>query len=184
MRLGAMLAYMSASCGAAWEGDTDCAGDIMLGGSVRTLLTSRVVGQGDPASASEGQTGPRARVERAAAAGRIRWVHRVFTAPGRNSHGHWRRDTDGARPAERHGTHHPSITLGIGYGRFSHVAYFEDETATSHGTFAFMVGGGLGLEFGTSGIGVNVGFQRLLKGQGGTTQLGIGMSWQGLTSAR
>src|SRR5262245_16778412 len=29
MRLGATLAYMSASCGFEWEGDPDCSGDVM-----------------------------------------------------------------------------------------------------------------------------------------------------------
>jgi hypothetical protein len=31
-----------------WKGDDDCAGDIMIGGSVRTLLTSRPLGASGP----------------------------------------------------------------------------------------------------------------------------------------
>src|SRR6476469_1159391 len=34
MRLGATLGYLTASCGADWQGDDECAGDIMIGGSV------------------------------------------------------------------------------------------------------------------------------------------------------
>ena len=36
----------------------------------------------------------------------------------------------------------------------------------------------------TTGVGVNVGFQRVLKGAGGATQLGIGVTWQGMTAGR
>ena len=184
MRLGATLAYMSASCGAAWAGDSDCAGDIMLGGSVRTLLTSRVVGQGDPSPPVKGRRAP------APASNEPRLLVGFDGTVGYSPRqGETAMAIGAGIPtalALQSGTVRitPFITPGIGYGRLSNVAYFEDETATSHGTFALMVGGGLGLEFGTSGIGANVGFQRVLKGQGGTTQLGIGMSWQGLTSPR
>src|SRR4029453_12619398 len=78
----------------------------------------------------------------------------------------------------------PFITPGIGYGRLGNVKWFDDEPPSAYGSIAFMIGGGVGLEFGTSGIGANVGFQRVLKGEGGTTQLGIGMTWNGLTAAR
>ena len=184
MRLGATLAYMSASCGAAWEGDSDCAGDIMLGGSVRTLLTSRVVGQGDPPPPVKGRRAP------ARASNEPRLLVGFDGSIGYSPRqGETAMAIGAGIPtalAFQSGTVRitPFITPGIGYGRLSNVSYFEDETATSHGTFALMVGGGLGLEFGTSGVGANVGFQRVLKGQGGTTQLGIGMSWQGLTSTR
>lgn len=183
-RLGATLAYMSASCGLGWEGDSDCSGDIMLGGSVRTLLTSRALGASEPP-----------------AKGR-RTSHASSTTNGTTllvgfdgSVGYSPRQGETAMAmaagiptaiAIQSGTVRimPFITPGVGYGRLSHVAYFDDQEATSHGTFVLMVGGGLGLEFGTSGIGANVGFQRVLKGYGGTTQLGIGVTWNGLTSAR
>jgi len=41
MRLGATLGYLTASCGAEWEGDPACAGDIMIGGSVRSMIANR-----------------------------------------------------------------------------------------------------------------------------------------------
>jgi hypothetical protein len=47
-----------------------------------------------------------------------------------------------------------------------------------------MLGGGFGLEFGSSGLGATVGFQRVLKSSGGTTQLGLGLTWQGFTASR
>ena len=184
MRLGATLAYMSASCGAAWDGDSDCAGDIMLGGSVRTLLTNRVVGQGNPPPPVKGKRAP------ARASNEPRLMVGFDGSVGYSPRqGETAMAIGAGIPtalAFQSGTVRitPFITPGIGYGRLSNVAYFEDEAATSHGTFALMLGGGLGLEFGTSGIGANVGFQRVLKGHGGTTQLGIGMSWQGLTSPR
>jgi hypothetical protein len=78
----------------------------------------------------------------------------------------------------------PFVTPGVGYGRLGSVAEFEDEPPAAHGGIAFMIGGGLGLEFGASGIGANVGFQRVLKSAGGTTQLGIGVTWNGVTSGR
>jgi len=39
--LGGTFAYLAASCSLVWEGDSDCAGDIMLGGSARTTLLMR-----------------------------------------------------------------------------------------------------------------------------------------------
>src|SRR5690349_12003161 len=48
MRLGATLGYLSASCGAEWQGgDDDCAGDIMIGGSVRSMIANRSLGGND-----------------------------------------------------------------------------------------------------------------------------------------
>src|SRR6185295_15471492 len=47
-RFGATLGYLSASCGFEWEGDNDCAGDIMVGGSARTWLTTKPLGASPP----------------------------------------------------------------------------------------------------------------------------------------
>jgi len=188
MRLGATLAYMSAGCGQGWEGDSDCAGDIMLGGSARTLLTRRTLGASAPAQ--NGQKGQKGR----ATASPSRTSNGATLLVGFDGNiGYSPRQGQTAMALGagiptalvlQSGTVRitPFITPGVGYGRLSHIAYEEDESATSHGTAVLMIGGGVGLEFGTSGIGVNAGFQRVLKGYGGTTQLGIGMSWQGLTS--
>ena len=48
MKFGATLAYLSASCGFDWQGSDQCAGDIMLGGNVRTLITSRPLNGSEP----------------------------------------------------------------------------------------------------------------------------------------
>ena len=178
-RLGATIAYMSASCGWEWEGSTDCAGDIMLGGNMRTWITTRPLNGSEPPqkgkrSASneskllvgfEGSAGYSPRQGRSALA----VAAELPTALALQS-----------------GTVRimPFITPGIGYGRLGNVSYSDDEPLTSHGAIVPMIGGGLGLEFGTSGVGANVGFQRVLKGEGGTKQLGIGMTWNGLTAAR
>src|SRR5262245_51841994 len=50
MRLGATLGYLSASCGFEWQGSNDCAGDIMIGGSARGLITSMPLGQSEAPS--------------------------------------------------------------------------------------------------------------------------------------
>jgi hypothetical protein len=184
MRLGGTLAYMSASCGANWEGDSDCSGDIMIGGSVRTLLTSRTLGE----RARPPQKGRRASRSSQSSSGATLLVGFDGSVGYSPRQGETAVAIGAGIPTAvvlQSGTVRimPFITPGIGYGRFSHVAYFEDEAPTSHGAIVVMMGGGMGLEFGTSGIGANVGFQRVLKGQGGTTQLGIGVTWQGLTSA-
>jgi len=64
MRLGATLGYLSASCGFEWEGDNDCAGDIMIGGSARGLITSKPLGESEPPT-----KGGRLRPPRATAGG-------------------------------------------------------------------------------------------------------------------
>jgi hypothetical protein len=77
----------------------------------------------------------------------------------------------------------PFITPGLGYGRMGHTVY-DDEPPTSYGTYTFLVGGGVGLQFGRSGLGTSLSFQKVLNGEGSATQLGIGMTWQGLTARR
>ena len=181
MRLGATLAYLTASCNWEWQGDDDCAGDIMIGGSVRTLLTSRPLGTNGPP--------PKGR-QRSKASNESRLLVGFDGSVGYSPRqGETAMAMAAGIPtavALRSGTVRimPFITPGIGYGRLSNVTYCDCESPAAHGTFSLMIGGGLGLEFGTSGIGANVGFQRVLKSSGGATQLGMGVTWQGLTAAR
>jgi hypothetical protein len=180
MRLGATLAYLTASCNWEWKGADDCAGDIMIGGSVRTLLTNRPLGANGP---------PQKGRQRARTSNDSRLLVGFDGSVGYSPRqGETAMAIAAGIPtaiALRSGTVRimPFITPGIGYGRLSAVTYCDCEAATAHGTFALMVGGGLGLEFGTSGIGANVGFQRVLKSYGGVTQLGVGVTWQGLAAA-
>jgi len=78
----------------------------------------------------------------------------------------------------------PFIAPGLGFGRLGHVEFEDDEFPTSHGTMILMIGGGVGVQFRGSGIGATLGFQRVLKSEGGATQLGLGMTWPGLTLGR
>ena len=183
MRLGATLAYMSASCGFEWEGDSDCSGDIMLGGSVRGLLVSTPVGE-KPAPPAKGRKAPPPPRNESR-----------FVVGFEGSAGYSPKQGESAIAlaaglpsgiAFQNGSMRitPFLTPGLGYGRLGSVAEFEDEPATSHGTIVPLIGGGVGLDFNTTGIGVNVGFQRVLKGAGGATQLGIGVTWQGVTATR
>jgi hypothetical protein len=183
MRLGATLAYMSASCGFEWEGDSDCSGDVMLGGSVRGLLLSTPVGE-KPAPPVKGRKAPPppkdeskfvVGFEGSAGYSPKQGESAIALAAGLPSgivlHSGNMRIT-------------PFITPGLGYGRLGSVAEFDDEPATAHGAIVPMIGGGVGVDFNTTGVGVNVGFQRVLKGAGGATQLGIGVTWQGMTAGR
>jgi hypothetical protein len=178
MKFGATLAYLTASCGFDWQGSDQCAGDIMLGGNVRTLITSRPLDANQPkrkgATAGnagtlvvgfEGSLGYSPRQGETAMGGAVSFPTGI---------------------ALQSGTLRimPFLTPGVAYGRLGSVAMEDDEVPTSYGAITFLIGGGLGLQFGSSGIGANVGFQRVLKGYGGATQLGIGMTWQGLTAAR
>ena len=181
MRLGATLGYMSASCGWEWDDENDCAGDIMIGGSARGLITSRPLGESEPPSKGKKESS-------SGSAGRL-----IVGFDG--SLGYSPRQGESALAAAANlptglalqsGSVRimPFLTPGIAYGRLGSVQFEEDEAPTSHGAIVFVVGGGVGLQFGTSGIGANVGFQRVLKGQGGATQLGVGMTWNGVTAAR
>jgi hypothetical protein len=181
LRLGATLAYLSASCNWEWQGDDDCAGDIMIGGSVRTLLTNRSLDANDP---------PRKGRQRAKPTNESRLLIGFDGSVGYSPRqGETAMAIAAGVPtavALQSGTIRimPFITPGIGYGRLSDVTYCDCEAPAPHGTFALMVGGGVGLEFGASGIGANVGFQRVLKSSGGATQLGVGVTWQGPTATR
>lgn len=180
-RIGATLAYMSASCGPEWAGDSDCSGDIMVGGSIRTLITSRPLGE---------QEAPR-KGRRSSSGGSdgtllVGFEGAVGYSPRQGETAMALAASLPTALALKSGTVRilPFISPGVGYGRLSNVQFEDDEIPTSHGAISLMIGGGVGLQFGTSGIGANVGFQRILKGYGGTTQLGIGMTWQGMTSVR
>ena len=183
MRLGATLAYMSASCGFEWEGDSDCSGDVMLGGSVRGLLMSTPVGE-KPAPPVKGRKAPPPPKNES-----------KFVVGFDGSAGYSPKQGESALAFSaglpsgivlQNGSMRitPFITPGLGYGRLGSVAEFEDEPATAHGTIVPMIGGGVGVDFSTTGVGVNVGFQRVLKGAGGATQIGIGVTWQGMTASR
>ncbi|MFN8572169.1 MAG: hypothetical protein U0132_08935 [Gemmatimonadaceae bacterium] len=176
--LGGSFAYLSASCGLEWEGDSDCSGDVMFGASARTTLLVRPLDGSAPAT----------RGRRAASNGS------EFVLGLDGSGGYSPRQGEQALAGAlatplgvrvRNGTTvlMPFLSPGIGYGRMGHTSY-DGELATSYGGMAFMIGGGLGVEFRRSGLGANVGFQRVLKGEGGGTQLGIGMTWQGAPVSR
>jgi len=179
MRFGATLGYLTASCGADWQGDDECAGDIMIGGSVRSMIANRSLGGDDaPAhgkkSSSSGSDGrlivgfdanvgysPRQGETAIAAAASLPTGLALQSGSVRIM---------------------PFLTPGLAYGRLNNIAYADvDEEPTSHGAITFMLGGGVGLQFGTSGVGANLGFQRVMKSQGGATQLGVGMTWNGVT---
>jgi hypothetical protein len=183
MRLGATLAYLSASCGFEWEGDPDCSGDVMLGGTVRGMLLSKPVGE-KPAPPVKGRKAPPPPKNES-----------KFVVGFDGSAGYSPKQGESALAFSaglpsgivlHNGSMRitPFITPGLGYGRLGSVAEFEDEPATAHGTIVPMIGGGVGVDFSTTGVGVNVGFQRVLKGAGGATQLGIGVTWQGMTASR
>ena len=171
-RLGGTFAYVSASCGTVWEGDTDCSGDIMLGGSARTTLTTKPLGAsaGKRTARStdatlvvgfDGSAGFSPRQGEQAMAIAV-GLPVAINMPSGNT-----------RIV-------PFLTPGVGYGRMGKTEYDEDELPTSHSSMMFLIGGGLGLQFGRSGLGTTLGFQKVLNGEGGAVQLGIGMTWQGL----
>jgi len=182
MRLGATLGYLSASCGFEWQGDSDCAGDIMIGGSARGLITSKPLGESEPPSKG-----------RKASSASSNEAKLIVGFDGSVGYSPRQGETAIAAAANlptglalQSGSVRimPFLTPGVAYGRLGNVAFEEDEAPTSHGAITFLIGGGVGLQFGTSGIGANVGFQRVLKGYGGATQLGVGMTWNGVTAAR
>lgn len=175
------LAYLTASCGPDWAGDSDCDGDIMLGATARRTLLSRPIGE--PPAPAKGKRPSRPS------------NNAVFLLGFEGSAGFSPRQGEQALAlaagmplaiAFRNGDTRilPFITPGLGYGRLGHVSYDEDFAETSSGSLAPMLGGGVGLQFGKSGVGATLGFQKVFKSDGGTTQFGVGMTWQGLTSSR
>ena len=182
MRLGATLGYLSASCGFEWEGDDDCAGDIMVGGSARGLITSKPLGESEPPSKGKKASSPSSNQGKLI----VGFDGSVGYSPRQGETAIAAAANLPTGVALQSGSVRimPFLTPGVAYGRLGNVAFEEDEAPTSHGAITFVIGGGVGLQFGTSGIGANVGFQRVLKGYGGATQLGIGMTWNGVTAAR
>ncbi len=176
-RLGATFAYLAASCGEDWEGDSDCSGDIMLGASARRTLTSKPLGDGVAtekrrrASSSsdatlvvgfEGTGGFSPRQGEQAMAVSLGLPTAIVFQNGST------RIT-------------PFLTPGIGYGRMGHTAYEPDDVVRTYSSYTFLIGGGIGLQFGRSGLGTTLGFQKVFNGEG-AMQLGVGMTWQGLTT--
>jgi hypothetical protein len=170
-RLGGTLAFASVSCGPDWEGDSDCSGDIMVGGSARTTLLKKPLDRtdGSARSASSGNSllvgfdgsvgfSPRSGEQAFSLAGA---VPVAISFEGRDT-----------RIV-------PFLSPGLGYGRLGNVEYWDDEAPTSHGTFLLMMGGGVGFEFKRSGIGATLRFQKALKSDDGATSIGLGMTWQG-----
>jgi hypothetical protein len=182
MRLGATLGYLSASCGFEWGDENDCSGDIMIGGSARGLITSKPIGESEPPSKGKKASSSSSN------AGRL-----IVGFDGSLGYSPRQGETAIAAAASlptglalQSGSVRimPFLTPGVAYGRLGLVQFEEDEAPTSHGAITFVIGGGVGLQFGASGIGANVGFQRVLKGYGGATQLGVGMTWNGVTAPR
>jgi len=181
MRFGATIGYLSASCGFDWDDENDCSGDIMIGGTVRSWLTTRTLGGSEPA-----QRGKRAAPSKNEGKLVVGFDGSVGYSPRQGESAMAASASLPTALALQSGSVRimPFLTPGVAYGRLGNVQFEDDEAKTSHGSIVPTIGGGVGLQFGTSGIGANVGFQRVLKGQGGATQLGIGMTWQGLTAAR
>lgn len=176
------LAYLSVSCGPAWEGATDCNGDVLIGGNARTTLTRRPLGETPPPA--KGPRGPAAQ-----SSGGTLVVGFDGSLGFSPRAGHQAIALAASLPtgiALESGTVKimPFLSPGLGFGRLGSVQFEDDEAPRAYGSIMFMIGGGLGLEFGRSGLGANIGFQKVLKADGGATALGIGMTWHGLTAAR
>jgi len=180
MRLGATLGYLSASCGVEWQGgDDDCAGDIMIGGSMRSMITNRSLSGNDaPVHGKKSSSDSDGRLI-------VGFDANVGYSPRQGENAIAAAASLPTGLALQSGSVRimPFLTPGLAYGRLNNVAYEGDDAPTSYGAITFMIGGGVGLQFGTSGVGANLGFQRVMKSQGGATQLGIGMTWSGVTSA-
>lgn len=173
-QLGGTFAYLSTSCGAEWDGDSDCSSDIMLGASARRTLTSKSLGQRPTKARRAKQSNDGTLVvgfEGSAGFAPHQGEQAMAVAVGLPT---------GIALQNGDVRIMPFVTPGLGYGRMGHTEY--DDVARSYGAFSFLVGGGLTLQFDRSGLGASLGFQKVLQGQGSATQLGISMSWQGLAS--
>jgi hypothetical protein len=177
--LAGTMAYLSASCTPDWSDVHDCTGDVMLGAAARRTFLIKPIGdrpapaKGKRSSAPPNDESLLVGFEGAAGFSPRQGEQALALSAGLP-----------VALAFRNGDVRivPFVTPGIGYGRLGHVVFEDEEFYTSHGAIMPMLGGGLGLEFGKSGVGVNLGFQKVFKSNGGTTQLGLGMTWQGLTS--
>ncbi|HSA56564.1 MAG TPA: hypothetical protein VLE53_12725 [Gemmatimonadaceae bacterium] len=176
------VAYLSVSCGPAWEGASDCNGDILIGGNARTTLTKRPLGEAPPPA--KGTRRPAAPSNGGTLV--VGFDGSLGFSPRA---GHQAIALAASLPtgiALESGTVKimPFLSPGLGFGRLGSVEFEDDEAPRAYGSIMFMIGGGLGLEFGRSGLGANVGFQKVLKSNGGATALGLGMTWHGLSAAR
>jgi hypothetical protein len=180
-RLGATLAYLSASCGQFWAGETDCAGDVMLGGNLRATLKSMSLSSSE--QLPKGRRASRASNEGSLVIG---FDGSVGYSPRAGEQA--MSVAAGLPTAVVLGSGDlkvmPFVTPGVGYGRLGNVVYCDCGAVGAFGDMAFMLGGGVGLQFGSSGMGATLGFQKVFKSDGGTTQFGLGMTWQGPTAKR
>lgn len=170
-RFGGTLALGSVTCSAAWEGDPDCAGDFMLGGTARTTFVRRALDGGDARKqrASNGSTllvGFDGSVGMSPRNGEQALALAAAVPVAIEFQGSDLRIT-------------PFLTPGLGFGRLGSVEYEDDEAPTAHGTVLMMMGGGIGFEFARSGIGASLGFQKVLKSDAGATTIGLALTWQG-----
>jgi hypothetical protein len=77
----------------------------------------------------------------------------------------------------------PFLTPGIGYGSLSRYTVADDGTTSGAGGMRAMLGGGIGVMSARSGLGASLGFQKIFI-DGGSTQIGVGVTWQGLSTGR
>jgi hypothetical protein len=180
--LGGTLGYLSVSCTDDWEDFSDCDSDIMLGGSARTTLTTRPLGDGAPAGASRG---------RAASASTGRSIVVGFEgsagfSPRQGEHAVALAASLPSGIVLDQGNIRvlPFLSPGLGYGRLGHAKFDEDDVSTSFASTLFLIGGGVGFEFPSSGFGAIVGFQKILRSGGGGTALGLTMNWSGSSARR
>jgi hypothetical protein len=177
--LAGTMAYLAANCTPDWRDVHDCTGDIMLGATARRTFLNRPLG--DSPAPVKGKRPARPPNDESFLVG---FEGAVGFSPRQSEQALALSAGVPVALAFRNGDVRilPFITPGLGYGRLGHVIFEDEDAYTSHGSILPMLGGGLGLEFGKSGVGVNLGFQKVFKSYGGTTQLGLGMTWQGLTS--
>jgi len=175
--LAGTMAFLSASCTPDWNDVHDCTGDIMLGVSARRTLLSRPLG--DPPAPVKGKRPSRPQNDQSLLVG---FEGAAGFSPRQSEEALALSAGVPVALAFRNGDVRilPFVTPGLGYGRLGHVIFEDEDVYTSHGTIMPMLGGGVGVEFGTSGIGASLGFQKVFKSNGGTTQLGLGMTWQGV----
>lgn len=174
-RLGGTLGYVSATCGGDWVGDTDCNGDVMLAGSVRTLLASKPLDE--TTRPPKGSRSARASQASSRTALLVGFDGSVGYSPRQ---GQSAMAIAAGLPTALRFTNGdvqimPFLTPALAYGRMGSMS-FDDETPTAYGSLVMMIGGGLGLQFGKSGVGASASFERVLKSDGGTTQFGVGLT--------
>lgn len=168
-KLGGTVAFGAVSCSPDWQGDPDCSGDLMIGGTARTTFLSRPLADGSGrrnASSDRLLVGFDASVGFSPRAGQQAIAFAAGLPVAYSHQGGDMRVT-------------PFLTPALAFGRLGSVEYGDDPAPVAHGTIVPMVGGGVGIEFLRSGIGTTVGVQKVFKGDPGATIVGIGMTWQG-----